>query len=506
MWAKVVASAVLAATAMLAAAAPAAAAAAGDPDSTRRALALQYELAGDVPLRNAPWVYTHNSFNSVAEMGPTLSDQDPNQQITIVDQLDEGVRHLEIDTHLFASPSDPRVGPQGPVVCHATDPAVGCTAEKPLVVVLRQIRGWLDRHRDQVLLLYLESHLQSEAGYDAGAASIEEALGGRVYRPPSEGAKCDGMPLELTREQVLAAGRQVLAIGPCGEGTRWPSYVFDEEARQTGSDNAPFADFPGCGPDYTRAEYDAAPIRYYEDGTQLTKTAGGGATDPITAPIAARMIRCGVDLIGFDHLLHGDARLESLVWSWAPGQPRGAGNCSVQRADGRWESRPCSEHHRVACRTDAGGWVVPPGRAKARSAARRCSTPGLANAVPRTGFEGQLLRVAATGAGARNVWLGQRRRATGWELAETRGCGPALRQARRRWPVRRGVAAFRVRLRFACTRQRLVRRLTVRGAAGRVRSRTGRLVRVPVRPGTRRLRVSFAYRGERRAVTVLLRR
>ena len=65
---------------------------------TQRALALQYSLASDVPLRNAPWVYTHNSFNSKAEMGPTLSDTDQNQQISITDQLDHGVRHLEIDT------------------------------------------------------------------------------------------------------------------------------------------------------------------------------------------------------------------------------------------------------------------------------------------------------------------------------------------------------------------------------------------------------------------------
>src|SRR3954462_9869547 len=43
---------------------------------THRALAFQYALAGRVPLRDTPWVGTHNSFNSIAEMGPTVSDTD----------------------------------------------------------------------------------------------------------------------------------------------------------------------------------------------------------------------------------------------------------------------------------------------------------------------------------------------------------------------------------------------------------------------------------------------
>ena len=81
-----------------------AAAPASSADSRRRTLRqldLQYELAGDVPMRNAPWVFTHNSYNSPAEMGLALSPQDSNQRITVVDQLDEGVRSLELDVHLF---------------------------------------------------------------------------------------------------------------------------------------------------------------------------------------------------------------------------------------------------------------------------------------------------------------------------------------------------------------------------------------------------------------------
>jgi len=486
------------------------AASADDAGWVRKALGLQYELASDVELRNAPWVYTHNSYNSDAEMGATLSNRDPNQQIAILDQLDEGVRSLEIDTHLFTSPQDPRVGPRGPVVCHArgeNEGHVGCTTEKPLVVVLREVRGWLDRHPDQALLLYLESHLESPEGYAAGADSIQETLGDRVYRPAGGGARCEALPLGLTREELRAARKQVLIMGPCGEGNRWQGYVFDEKARETGSDNSAVRDFPDCGPDFTRAQYDAQVIRYYEDGTQLSRSVNG-ATDPIDAPLTARMTRCGVDLVGFDFLARGDPRLAALVWSWAPGHPTAGGNCSMQRSDGRWVTRACAERHRAACRDGDGNWFIPRGRVPARAAARLCASKRVVNGVPRTGFDGQRLRAAMVRGRAAGAWLGYRRRATGWTRVEKAGCGPSITRPRKRRRVTDGVARFVMRLRFACTGERLrgKRRVVVAGGRRRVRSRTGTTTRVPVAPSTRKLTVRFRYAGQRRSATVRLRR
>lgn len=479
------------------------AARADDRAWTQRALALQYDLASDVGLRNVPWVYTHNSFNSKAEMGTTLSDSDPNQELSLVDQLNEGVRHLEIDVHLFPSPTDPRVGASGPVVCHATGPAAGCSVEKPLVVVLREVRGWMRAHPTQVVMIYLESHLDTAAGYEAGAAEVREALGGTVYSPPSRGARCDPIPLSLTRAGILKSGKQVLLIGPCGLGSGWPGQVFDESRRLTGSSNAGLRPFPDCGPDFTRKQYDAFPIRYYEDGTQLGTVSGSGG-DPIQAPTARRMIRCGVDIIGFDHLSRGDPRLSALVWSWAPGEPGRFGSCALQRPDGRFESHSCKTRLRVACRTDGGRWKVPKGFVRARAEPRLCARRRYRNAVPRTGYEGQLLAQAAARAGAGSVWVGYRRRGSGWTRVEKRGCGPSLRRARHRWPVRHGVARFVVRLRFACTRERLRRGLIVGGGHG-LRARTSHRVHVRVGRHRRSLKVRFRYKGKRHAVRVLLR-
>jgi hypothetical protein len=369
-----------------------------------RALGLQYDLAGDVPMRNAPWVGTHNSFNSHAEMGPTLSDTDSNQQVSLVDQLRMDVRSLELDVHTFRS---------APVVCHARgeDQAhAGCSIEKTLDVVLAEIADWLKRNPDQILMLYVEDHTEGTAGHGDAARVIDETVGPLLYRP--QGSGCVKLPLEVTRDQILAAGKQVLIVSGCGTGAAWQQAVFDwsshGEERPVG-----YTDFPQCGKDFPRAFYDSQVVRYYEDSTALTAGASavGAATvdDGITPETAGRLARCGVDLTGFDQLLPDDGRLGAMVWSWAPSQP-GPDDCAIQRVDGRWESRSCDERHAVACRQANGSWTVVVPAVPAAAAPGRCSSAGAEHAVPRTGYENQLLRAAGDG----EAWLGIRRAGGRW--------------------------------------------------------------------------------------------
>src|SRR3954469_13094106 len=291
-----------------------------DQTWTHRALAFQYELGGDVPLRDAPWVGTHNSFNSIAEMGNTLSDTDANQQLSIPDQLAIDVRSLELDLHSFA-------GRQ--VVCHArgaNQGHAGCSIEREVGPVVAEIGGWLREHRDQVLLLYLEDHLDGAADHDAATAAIRAALGDVIYEPPA-GAGCTKLPLSVSRDDLLSAGKQVIIVDTgCGAGSAWPGIAFDWSDHVENGSAAAFRDFPDCGPDHTRAVYDATLVRYYEDSTWLSSTVDGGEPGGLTPEIAAAMARCGVDLFGFDQLLPRDGRLDALVWSWAPDEPRaGAG-------------------------------------------------------------------------------------------------------------------------------------------------------------------------------------
>ncbi len=352
---------------------------------THRALGLQSALGDDVGLRDAPFVGTHNSFNSIAEMGPTLSDLDSNQRLSLTDQLRVDVRSLELDLHWF--PSLAAGGAQAPVVCHAESQHEGCSLERPLGPVLGEIASWLRAHDDQVLLLYLEDHLDGADGHDAAAATIRSALGSLLYAPaPGPGATCAPLPLGLTRDAIRASGARVILVSGCRAGTAWPGVVYDWSSAHVETRPVGFQAFPSCGPDFSRATYDRTLVRYFEDSTGLTAGAAqvGAATpdDGITPATAAAMARCGVDLVGLDQLMPQDGRLDALVWSWAPGEPRaGAGDCALQRDDGRWRARRCGERHHAACRTPGGAWTLSrkAGAAPARSGRRRGRVAGPAS-------------------------------------------------------------------------------------------------------------------------------
>jgi hypothetical protein len=167
-------------------------------------------------------------------------------------------------------------------------------------------------------------------------------------------------------------------------------------------------------------------VRYFEDSTGLTAGAsvvGAAETDDgITPPTAAQMARCGVDLLGMDQLLPDDGRLRNLVWSWAPAQPA-LGDCAVQRVDaqfphGRWQTRQCVQRRPAACRTATGRWFVGQTAVTKRAAAVQCRRRAATLAVPRTGSEVQLLRVAMQVTGAPEAWLGYHRATGGRWVAE----------------------------------------------------------------------------------------
>jgi hypothetical protein len=383
---------------------------------THRALALQYELGNDVGFPNAQWLGTHNSFNSIAEEGPSLSDTDANQQLTLTDQLRLDMRSLEIDVHWF--PSWRTGGASAPVVCHAgaVSDHDGCSTERLLGPVLDELAVWLRAHRDQALLLYVEDHLSG--GYDTAAADIQKSLGSLVYRTGSTGGARVELPKTLTRDAVLASGAQVVIVSNGSEGSAWPSQAFSwrDHAEETPHG---FRPFPDCGPNFTRAVYDTKLVRYFEDSTWLSSGAsqvGGSEGDGITPTTAGALVRCGVDLLGFDQLVPGDGRLEAVVWSWARNEPS-RGSCALIGADGRWRSSGCKRRLPATCRTSAGAWLLTTRAVAQNGATAACAAAGGVFAVPRTGYENESLKLVTAGASA---WLGYARTPQGWSPRDAR--------------------------------------------------------------------------------------
>lgn len=368
-----------------------------------RTLAFERRLGDVLPLADAPVAGTHNAFNSTSEP-TTVSHTDSNQQLTMTEQLDLGMRSLELDVHWIPSPR--AGGAFAPVLCHGSG-AAGCSTERLLSERLPEVARWLDANPTETLLLYLEDQIDDPAGYAASAKVVTDVLGGRMMRPAGPG--CTNLPLDLTRRAMRAARKQVIITGDCGTGAwqgishAWPSSVRLESGPEG------FGTYPACGGPKVVA---ARPkiVRFFEDSTFLsTLTAAPALDDPSLTPAVVReMVRCGVDLLGFDQLVPSDERFAALAWSWADGPPAaGDPTCTRRRAvNGRWVPQACNARLRPSCRKPDGGWTVlsrPTTRAAAGPACRRS---GALFRSPRTGFQNQLIGDAATG-GA-DVWIAYR--------------------------------------------------------------------------------------------------
>jgi hypothetical protein len=380
-----------------------------------RAAAFQYRLAGSEPLLRAQWLGTHNSFNSVNGT-PTASHTDSNQQLSLSQQLDIDMRALELDVHYI--PSLAAGGANAVVVCHGRGPDqanFGCTNEPRFSEVLPEIGDWLKAHPRQVLLLYLEDELGDPAGYAETVNVLDSVLkrqdgSSMIYRPSASemtAKGCANLPLGISRADVRARGAQVVLIGNCRSGWASDVYSWDDNHVESGS-TPDYRPFPACDSTYSRGVYDSKLVRYFEDSTFVataidpTQSPAQSEAQKLTPDRVASMIRCGVNLFGFDQILPNDGRIEASIWSWAKDEPRGHGKrCALQRADGRWLTRPCGTRHRAACRSGS-GWTLTP-RAVPYAAAKAACRAGHASFdLPRTGYDNSLLRQAS---GRRGVWL-----------------------------------------------------------------------------------------------------
>ncbi len=383
-----------------------------------RTAAFQYRLGNPLPLLSAQWLGTHNSFNSVNGTA-TPSHTDSNQQLSLRQQLDVDMRALELDVHFV--PSAAAGGANAVVVCHGRGPDeahFGCTNEPLFSQVLPEIRGWLDAHPHQVVLLYLEDELGDAAGYASTVGTLDSVMKRKdgsslIYRPSASemtAKGCANLPLGISRDDVRARRARVVLVGNCRSGWASDVYGWDDVHVESGS-TPDYKPFPTCDSTYPRSVYDAKLVRYYEDSTFVAT-----ATDPTETPAQQQdrsltparvgdMTRCGVNLFGFDQILPNDGRIDASIWSWAKDEPRrGAGRCALQRADGRWATRPCATRRLAACRTTT-GWTLTQRAVSQPGAGAACSRLGATFGIPRTGYENSQLRQVA---GRHGVWLNYR--------------------------------------------------------------------------------------------------
>lgn len=378
-----------------------------------KALDLQNKADYREPLATSTFLMTHNSYNSAAYR-TAFAYIDPNHRLSLGQQLDAGVRSLELDVHKFFSMTGwPWQWRQRLLLCHGQDSHLGCSPyDRPLEAGVDEIRRWLDdaRNAKEVIVIYIEDH--TDARYADLVSILSQRMGNKVYRP--QGAGCQGIPMHISKQDILNSGKQVLLMGGsevCSAGSGWSTWAYAGVGdRLSGYPTGEVEDVDGVHCDFDREFFDRYWVRFYEDRTLLSSVFAH--PDRIDVEDAANLQKCGANLIGFDKLAVADERLYASVWSWDVGQPSDQGgneNCAVSAENNRFDDRACTEVARYACRKPGTHeWYVSEGTGIWELGSATCDAETLGEfvfAVPTNGYDNEQLNSVKLAQGANAVWL-----------------------------------------------------------------------------------------------------
>ena len=199
------------------------------------ALQNQRNLGRYEPLNWIQQIDAHNAYNSAAD-GFIF----PNQRYSISDQLDLGVRSIELDPNEYFGFIR---------VCHAKDDDLGCARTDRLFDnVLKEVRNWLDDNPDEVIIIRMENYVDiTNPDHKAQLLdSLEVRLGDLVYdrfNDIDDVINSDttetGTPWPSIQE-MLALDKQIIIIDYYNAEAStllWPNPVVEESGDFFAADN-----------------------------------------------------------------------------------------------------------------------------------------------------------------------------------------------------------------------------------------------------------------------------
>ena len=306
-----------------------------------KALTHQRNMDSDTPLAQNNILGSHNSYNS-REYRNATRYLDPQQNHSIYDQLRIGARFIELDAHWTAHTHGwPWEWGTDLLLCHSGigvdigDLHLGCSLTDRFVKDgVAEVGRWLNENPNEVIILYFEDH--TDGHHQQLLNIINDKLSGKVYA--SNG--CQAIPNTLTKNQVRAAGKQVVLWkdGGCSSNTGMKNLTFT-----------------GLG-DINRI---------WEDRTSVGAIGAfftNGSVKRIEASDVTQAFKNGGNIVNLDNLTYDDGRMSAGVWSWDVNEPNNAGgnqDCAVQWSNGRWDDANCSNQHFFACQhNQTGEWNI----------------------------------------------------------------------------------------------------------------------------------------------------
>lgn len=348
----------------------------------------RYGIGRDVPINEAATIGTHNSFSNAAQgyWNPITR----NQMLSLTDQLEAGVRSLELDVSFYGGHLR---------LCHGKR-WQGCTvpgfsASRLAADALIEIRNWLGQNTDEVVILKIDDDL--DHGTELSAV-VRRYLDPFIYKNVPIGRAWP------TMDEVQESGKRVLVV------VQTNSRIAPDPWIWKGLDYLSVRDWRRRAVHETRTG-----LVEVAEG-QAVSNAIGAPTGLFSAQDVRETVEAGVGLIGLDYLSRdGDSRLQASIWSFTEGDYGLNGAPLLNVATGQWESAPSGERLPLACASGGPAklWRLTRGAYAWTAQNDGCNLEfgdQYRFAFPASSGENQRLRREAQIQGARAVWLAYARR------------------------------------------------------------------------------------------------
>jgi len=332
-----------------------------------KALKLQREMDVKLPLNQSTFLGTHNSENAISYQIPFIRYIDPNQILSIYDQLEMGMRSIEFDVHWYLGAHFRK----DILLSHALSNHLGCsTQDRPVTEGLAELRDWLQQNPHEVVILYFDRGVALDGHEPRLASYLQDYLGEYIYKPTrvrerhGDAPRCVSLPGTLSKADVLNAGKQLIIVTKdCDDNKahyeeldryklNWNDYIFAGIGHvknhlftildsTIGDDFTPYPDCSASTVFHDDPEH-TVPWRIFEDRTMLS-----GIISPNRKVLAAdikTMVDCGINWQTMDMLSVDDDRLAAAVWSWAPNFPveNQGQQCAMYKAGEGIENMACT--------------------------------------------------------------------------------------------------------------------------------------------------------------------
>lgn len=306
----------------------------------------RYIIGRDEPINWITHVGAHNAYSNAAQGYTSPATQ--NQKRSITDQLNLGMRMLELDPHYIL----------GQVrLCHgATDGEClvpGNLSGRLFAYGIQEIAQWLDANPDEVLILLLDNHVASE--HMAVVTKIlQDYLGNRIFQKTSS-----SLARWPTMGELRSSGKRVVVFSTQDD----PSpLIFYSKTYLTKSNRNGSADAtPGV---CTDGDGNSGPQRAINKWFDIAEGRTGSdllnPTGLLYEREVAAFVKCSASIIGFDFVdaldvafptfdrPGPDNRLAASIWSFADGDFGTSGPAALNLS-GHWASRPANLPYPFAC-------------------------------------------------------------------------------------------------------------------------------------------------------------